>query len=83
MKQIFFNLGTEMTVFVRYNPDTYKARPGERQAIENKRQEYLMKYIDELMKGERKPGLYVAYQFFDGFTRKESVELRRLDPYAE
>ena len=81
MKQLYFDIGVENVLFIRYNPDSYKPLIGKPETI-LKRKEYLLKYIEDLKKDrEDFEGLGVVYLYYDGFERC-SVEIETIDPYC-
>jgi len=81
MKQLYFDIGVENVLFIRYNPDSYKPLSGKPETTV-KRKEYLLKYIEDLQKdkGDFK-GLGVVYLYYDGFERS-SVEIEHIRAYC-
>jgi hypothetical protein len=73
MRQIFYDIGTEYTVFIRYNPDRYKPTQGKQWALP-KREEYLKKYIQECIETQPETNLGVVYLFYDGFVCPPEIE---------
>ena len=81
MKQLYFDIGVENVLFIRYNPDSYKPLTGKAETIV-KRKEYLLKYIEDLKKDrEYFTGLGVVYLYYDGFERS-SVQIETINPYC-
>ncbi len=76
MKQIFFDVGLESMIFIRYNPDKYKPGPC---IPDETRKAYLLELIKFLSINSIK-GLGVIYLFYDNFN--ESItEIQYIDPY--
>jgi hypothetical protein len=79
MKQIFFDIGGEYLVFIRYNPDHYKPLSGPK--IKQKDREiFLIRKIKRTMTEKPKTHLSVYYMYFDGYC-PESNEPDEIDPY--
>jgi hypothetical protein len=73
MKQIYYDVGEEYLLFIRYNPDSYKATEG--QAIpKKKRQEIFKKYLKNSMERLPEYNLGVVYLFYDGYIVDQEVE---------
>jgi hypothetical protein len=81
MREIYFDAGLEHMMFIRYNPDSYQTLNGEKCVSLAKRQEYLIKYLHEILARKPRHHLSVSYLFYDGFTY-DSVEKEYIDPYA-
>jgi hypothetical protein len=81
MKQLYFDIGLENVLFIRYNPDSYKPLSGKAETTV-KRKEYLLKYIEDLQKDKGDfEGLGVVYLYYDGFERS-SVEIEHIEAYC-
>jgi hypothetical protein len=79
MKQIYMDLGTEKVMFVRYNPDKYKSPITPYNKL--KREEYLIKYIQEILTSPvPKWFLSSVYLFYDGFI-PSSPDIEEYNPY--
>ena len=82
MIQLYFDLGVKYLLFIRYNPDVYKA-VGSVYNI-TRRHKLLLKILkseierDDISK--REP-LTVIYLFYDGFTMKNITDYDTIDPY--
>jgi len=81
MKKIYFDIGVENLLFIRYNPDNYEPSYG-KVFSENKRFEYLVKKLKKYI--ETRPMYFctVVYLFYDGFTELDAEE-EVLDPYSD
>lgn len=66
MQQIYYDLGSEYLLFIRYNPDSYKTMQG-KQSPEIKREEYLIKTINISLTKKPETNLEVIYLFYDYF----------------
>ena len=67
MKQIYYDCGVSHLLFIRYNPDKYKALNG---AVFNqdKREDLLIKLIQKYIDDKFPSNLGVLYLFYDGFS---------------
>ena len=79
MKQIYFDVGTEVLLYIRYNPDKYSSSYGNIFS-QTRRHEFLVKFIEEYICERPAPNCSVVYLFFDGFTHVD-IEEEDLDPY--
>jgi hypothetical protein len=77
MKQLYFDVGVNNLLFVRYNPDPYIVIPGQKEYKSLARQNYLIKYLKNLTKHIN---LGVVYLFYDGFL---NPEIENIDPYTQ
>ena len=77
MKQLYFDVGVQNLLFVRYNPDNYKCVEGQKKYTDTARREYLIKYLNELTNHNN---LGVVYLFYDGFINPPEIEY--INPYA-
>ena len=71
MKQIYYDEGVQNLLFVRYNPDKYKTIKGQKKYNTIERQQYLIKYLNELTQQSK---LGVVYLFYDGFINSPEIE---------
>jgi len=78
MKQIYFDIGGANVLFVRYNPDKYKSQVVD---LPLKRQEYLVKYLSNLLSQPVTTPLSVVYLYYDHFD-KSNPELEIINPYT-
>jgi hypothetical protein len=81
MKQIYFDVGVEHIVFVRYNPDAYVSEHGI--VTSTDREALLIKTLNELVTadiGFFDFGLGVTYLFYDKFNHND-MDLEVIDPY--
>jgi len=80
MRQIYFDWGVEggKMTFIRYNPDTYKPSYGV-EFNQARREDWLIKLLHGYKTPER-PGIYVIYLFYDGFTEL-NAEWEHAEPY--
>ena len=78
MKQIFFDIGTQNVLFVRYNPDSYKPIIG-KEYTNKQKQNYLIKYLKQTIEESSFGKLGVTYLFYDGFIINQEIE--QIDPY--
>jgi hypothetical protein len=87
MKQIFFDIGSEQLLFIRYNPDKYKPGDDEKEESNLNRQDYLIKYIKCITQKdllfENKGGILVIYLFYDGFKRTDTNQEIYMNPYGD
>ena len=67
-------------LFIRYNPDTYLTVTGEKPLIKRKRQELLIKIIQQQLKKKKVRNLGVMYLFYDHFS-VDAIEIERIKPY--
>ena len=79
MKQIFFDVGEENLLFIRYNPDSYISINGI-EFTKRQRSEYLVKYLKQHLDNSSFGKLGVVYLFYDGFVLDQEIE--QLDPYG-
>ena len=80
MKEIYFDCGVENLLFIRYNPDSYKTTTCEKPMIKRKRQELLIKIINQQLKTKEVENLGVMYLFYDYFSI-DAIEIEHIDPY--
>lgn len=73
MKQIYYDCGISHLLFIRYNPDDYKAT-GINKLDNKKREEYLIKVINRYFEEIPKYNLSVLYLFYDDFTLDTELE---------
>ncbi len=71
MKQLYFDVGVQNLLFVRYNPDNYKHIPGQKKYKNLERKQYLIKFLKNLVQHD---GLGVIYLFYDGFINPPEIE---------
>jgi hypothetical protein len=76
MKQIYFDVGVENLLFIRYNPDSYKTMDNQKPWKKPKRHDFLLKYLNEQ---QNHVNLGVVYLFYDGFINPPEIDL--IDPY--
>ncbi len=79
MKRIYFDIGTEKVLYIRYNPDKYVPSHG-KEFLESMRHDYLISKIEEYMQKEPAQACTVMYFFYDGFSELE-VEEEVIYPY--
>jgi hypothetical protein len=72
MKKIYFDIGTQYLLYIRYNPDKYTPSYG-KEFSELKRHEYLIKKIQRYLSKRPENACTVIYLFYDGFTHCEIV----------
>lgn len=78
MRQIFFDVGLDTMIFIRYNPDKYKPGPC---IPDETRKTYLLELIQFLTTDDTYKGLGVIYLFYDNFN--ESItNIQTIDPYG-
>ena len=65
MQQIYYDIGCEKVLFVRYNPDQYLSLDKKFSSIE--RQNFLIKFLKEYICDFPKNNLSVVYLFYDYF----------------
>jgi hypothetical protein len=65
MKQIYYDVGEEKMIFIRFNPDTYKSET--KKLSINQRYEYMEKFIQEKINQIPQYNLSVIYLFYDFF----------------
>jgi hypothetical protein len=81
MKKIYFDIGVENLLYIRYNPDDYRPSYG-KVFTESKRQEYVIRKLKKYIEEKPKYCCTVMYIFYDGFTEMDNEE-EILDPYAD
>ncbi len=79
MRQLYFDVGVENLLFIRYNPDTYDTMSADKPMPKKQRKEYLAKYLQERLDTPHQK-LGVVYLFYDKFT-PTCVEIEAIDPY--
>ncbi len=79
MRQLYFDVGVENLLFIRYNPDTYDTMSADKPMPKKQRKEYLAKYLQERLDTPHQK-LGVVYLFYDKFT-PSCVEIEAIDPY--
>jgi hypothetical protein len=79
MKQLYFDVGTERLLIVRYNPDNYRPSYG-KIFSETERLRYLLKTLQKYFIEPPKYNCTVLYLFYDGFSHAEE-EIDGIDPY--
>jgi hypothetical protein len=86
MKQIFFDIGVEQLLFIRYNPDSYKPDAEEKEESNLNRQDYLIKYLKRMMDRDtlfdQAGGILITYLYYDGFNKSNNEEIY-LNPYEK
>jgi arsenate reductase-like glutaredoxin family protein len=80
MKKIYFDIGTENLLYVRYNPDKYTSTYG-KEFSDHKRHDYLIQKLRKYLTEKPEYPCTVIYLFYDGFTHLDPEE-EVLDPYA-
>ena len=77
MKQIYYDHGLPYMLFIRYNPDSYKGSSrGKNKITDSKRQEYLIKFLQEQFENKIECGLFAVYLFYDYFDMtKPEIEI--------
>jgi len=81
MRQIYFDIGTEKVLYVRYNPDKYIPSYG-KVFLEGRRHEYLLKILSQYQQNIPDEALTIIYLFYDGFTQLD-LEIDSFDPYYD
>lgn len=79
MKQLYFDVGVENLIFVRYNPDSYEIDCG-KPLSNKKRQEYLINLIKRYI-NQIPDKLNVVYLFYDKFVQSDTLDVEPIDPY--
>ena len=80
MKEIYFDCGVKNLLFIRYNPDTYLTVTGAKPVIKRKRQDLLVKIIQEQLDKKKVRYLGVMYLFYDHFS-VDAIEIERIKAY--
>ena len=79
MRQLYFDIGTEKLLIIRYNPDSYIPSYG-KILSEVQRFNYLLKILEKYKEQQPRYNCSVLYMFYDGFSYLEE-ELEGIDPY--
>ncbi len=79
MRQLYFDVGVENLLFIRYNPDKYDTMCDDKPMAKKLRKEYLAKYLKERLSAPHEK-LGVVYLFYDKFI-SSCVEIEAIDPY--
>ena len=81
MKRIYFDIGVEKLLYIRYNPDGYVPSYGD-EFPESRRMNFLEKVLRDYMKRAPVACCSVLYLFYDGFSQLEQTE-EELMPYVD
>jgi hypothetical protein len=77
MKMLYFDVGVENLLFIRYNPDEYTALDNVN-LDDTKRKKYLLQYLRQTMSDTTHKGLGVVYLFYDGFIHTQQAEIEKI-----
>jgi len=81
MKQIYFDIGIEFLLYIRFNPDSYKSNH-ENSFTLYKKLVFLLKYIESYSLQKPEKNCSILYLFYDGFSSID-IRIEDIDPYKD